>query len=159
YWVHMRRRFDARAAGVLQLLQTGVPLHRALAVTPGVVSREIALAVTVGEFTGQLAPALHHLSRRRAAPAWLELLPRLLYPVFLLFVMLLNVTFVSVFIIPKFEKIFADFKLKLPESTVTFIGVSRWLVDRLVLVLVGLVNLLIFFNLVLFSSRAKWYFP
>jgi type II secretory pathway component PulF len=159
YWIHLQRRFDARVASVLQLLQAGAPLDRALALTPGVVSREIALAVTVGEFTGQLAQALHHLPRRRSAPAWLEALPRLLYPVFLLFVMLGNVLLVTIFIIPKYEKIFADFKLKLPESTVTFIDASRWLLARFGVVFLGLVNFLILFNVMLFSSHAKWYCP
>src|SRR5207249_1210721 len=49
YWVHQRRRFDTRVANVLDLLEVGAPLDRALALTPGVVSRESALAITVGE--------------------------------------------------------------------------------------------------------------
>jgi type II secretory pathway component PulF len=159
YWIHLQRRFDTRVASILQLLQAGAPLDRALALTPGVVSREIALAVTVGEFTGQLAQALHHLPRRRSAPVWLGILLRLLYPVFLLFVMLFVMLFVTVFIVPKYEKIFADFKLKLPESTMTFIDVSRWLGARFGVVFLGLVNFLILFNVMLFSSHAKWYCP
>jgi type IV pilus assembly protein PilC len=37
-------------------------------------------------------------------------------------------TFIMIFIIPKFEKIFADFKIKLPWLTVTLIDTSRWFV-------------------------------
>jgi type IV pilus assembly protein PilC len=159
YWVHRQRRFDARVASVLHLLQVGAPLDRALALTPGVVSRTSALAVTVGEFTGQLAQALHHLPGRRSALAWLEMLPRLLYPVFLLFVMLGNVFFMTTFVVPRYEKIFADFGLRLPESTETFIGASRrllaWSGEGMLLWW----GPLILFNVMLFSSHAKWYCP
>ncbi|MCI0462554.1 MAG: type II secretion system F family protein [Gemmataceae bacterium] len=159
YWVHLQRRFDARLAGLLQLLEAGVPLHRALGEVPGVVSREIALAITVGQFTGRLPEALHHLPRRHSASAWVELLPRLLYPLLLLVIMLLSMTFLTIFIIPKFEKIFTEFKLKLPGPTQSFIGASRWFARYSGEVFLLGLNLLILINLLLFSSRAKWYCP
>jgi type II secretory pathway component PulF len=79
--------------------------------------------------------------------------------VFLMFTLLGNVVFLSTFVIPKFEKIFAEFKLKLPALTQQFIDGSRAMRhygDLLGLSFWGLLGLA---NWVLFSSWAKWYFP
>jgi type II secretory pathway component PulF len=159
YWIHRRRRFDFRVKILVKLVEAGVPLDQALAEVPGVVSREIALAVTVGQFTGKLAHALHHLPGRRLGPLWGELTARLLYPMMLLLVMAGNAVFVAVFIIPKFEKIFSDFRLKLPPTTSVFMEVSRWVVKfGWALPLLSLLALVLI-NLLILSSRAKWYFP
>jgi type II secretory pathway component PulF len=66
---------------------------------------------------------------------------------------------VTIFVVPKYEKIFVEFGLRLPESTQHYIGASRWLLGSPIHVFLVFVNLLILFNLVLFSSRARWYFP
>jgi type II secretory pathway component PulF len=159
YWIHRRRRFDARIDQVLDLLYGGVRLDRALIAVPGVVSRETALAVTVGQFTGRLALALHRLPARRPVPLWLELVPRVLYPLLLLFVLLANMIFLSIFVIPKFERIFADFRLTLPASTQNFIGFNRWLLVNLWILPAVWGLLVLFVSLFLFNSHFKWYCP
>jgi general secretion pathway protein F len=156
YWIHRERRFDARLALVTSLLDNGVPLNEALVEVPGVVSRENALAITVGQFTGRLAQALQHLPYRRYAPLWAELVPRLVYPFLLLTAMLINVVFMVIFIIPKFEHLFGDMHLgNLPGSTTMLIEASKWIAF---LPLAWLLVLLAV-NAILFSSRLKWYLP
>ncbi|HYT91608.1 MAG TPA: type II secretion system F family protein [Gemmataceae bacterium] len=170
YWIHLQRRFDARLNLLVAMLESGVPLHQALGAVPGVVSREVALAITVGAFTGRLALALHRFPGRRAAPLWLELAPRLMYPLLVLFVLLGNLFFLCVVVIPKFEKIFSDFKIDLPAPTRTLIDSSRWVIGHvpwgssllgtLLALWIFLMSLVVIpATMLLFSSRAKWYFP
>lgn len=159
YFIHLKASFDSRLHRLVQLLCAGYALDRALGLVPGVVSRQTALAVAVGQFTGQLPHALQRLPERRVPQQWLELGPRFLYPLMVLGVLVTNVSFVLIFVIPKFEKIFYDFHLRLPPATTAFLEAGRllsayvWLVPALWLLLVILVNVLIF------SSRAKWHFP
>ena len=76
------------------------------------------------DYSKNIAQALHRLTERRLAPQWLDLAPRFAYPLLLLFVLVNTVLFLVIFIIPKFEKIFMEFKLKLPVVTETLIAAS-----------------------------------
>jgi general secretion pathway protein F len=159
YWIHRQRSFDARLQRLTAMLQSGASLNLALRLTPGVVSQEAALAVTVGQFSGNLPEALHRLPDRRLKMQWLEMLPRFGYPIVLITFMMGIVSFIMVFIIPKFEKIFMDFRMRLPASTDLLIAISRafvrhWYVLALAWLIIGGI-----FVLLLLSSRARWYFP
>jgi type II secretory pathway component PulF len=69
------------------------------------------------------------------------------------------VTFLMIFIIPKFEKIFLEFKMKLPDATELVIEVSRWCVKYpYVLFLLGLLALGLL-NAALCSSHVLWHIP
>ncbi len=71
FLIHRGRSFDSQVMLVLALLDHGVPLDRALRFVPQVVSRQTALAVTVGQFTGQLPQALRQLPEQRwKSPGW-----------------------------------------------------------------------------------------
>ncbi|MFO0863700.1 MAG: type II secretion system F family protein [Gemmataceae bacterium] len=50
----------------------------------------------------------------------------MIYPLVIVGVAVAILSFIMIFIIPKFEKIFADFKIKLPWITEMLIGVSKW---------------------------------
>src|SRR5262249_20757085 len=50
----------------------------------------------------------------------------MIYPAVVISVAFLILSFIMIFIIPKFEKIFQDFKLKLPWITQALINTSRW---------------------------------
>lgn len=159
YWIHIQRSFDLRLSKLMTMLEAGVPLGQALAHVPGVVSNEVAMAVTVGEFSGKLTQALQRLPDRRSSALWIELAPRLLYPLFLLGSLLGILSFLMIFIIPKFEKIFLEFKLRLPSSTEFLIDSSRsvvkygFVLPLLWLSVIGVANVL------LFSSYVKWHVP
>lgn len=126
YWFwHKRHRYEAKVERVAQMLRAGHSLSHALLAAPGVVDRETLLAVAVGEPSGQLLPCLRSLPRWRTAPLWIDATPRLLYPLVMLLVINAVLGFLMIFIIPKFEKIFADFKVALPEVTVLLIDFTR----------------------------------
>jgi type II secretory pathway component PulF len=160
YWIHRQRSFDFRLRRLAAMLNSGASLGQALRLVPGVASREVALAVTVGQFSGRLPETLHRLPDPRLRFQWLEMLPRFLYPILLLAFMMNILSFVMIFIIPKFEVIFLHFKMKLPYETELLIAVSRWFIKYgfgylAISSVLGLVVL----NLVMFSSRIRWYFP
>ena len=159
YWIHLTRSFDARLRRLLAALDHGVPLDMALARVPGIASRETLLAATVGQYSGKLAGAMKRLSEGRTTPIWIELAPRLLYPLLLLGAMASNVMFIMIFIIPKFQKIFLEFKMKLPYFTELLIDVSQWcskypfVPALLVLLTLGSCQRW------LFSSTVRWHLP
>ena len=102
---------------------------------------------------------MNRLPDGRTSPLWAELLPRLLYPLLLLGVMWSNLSFIVIFIMPKFEKIFLEFRMRLPYATELLIHVSRFGIAHpflmLFLCLVGLALV----NALVFSSRVRWHFP
>lgn len=159
YFVHLKRSFDSRLQRVTNLLHAGYPLDRALCLVPGVVSRQTALTVTVGQFTGQMPQALQRLPERRLTQQWLDVGLRFLYPLILLAVVISNASFLMLYVIPRFEHIFHDLRIPLPEATVLLIDAGRWLRQFSWLMPVGALLLLVLVNVVFFSSRVKWHLP
>ncbi len=159
YLIHLTRSYDVRLSRLLKALEHGIPLNEALALVPGIAARETALAAAVGQYSGKLGHAMKRLPEGRTTPVWLELAPRLMYPALLLCVMGVIVSFLMIFIIPKFEKIFHEFKMKLPYATELVIDVSRWCAKYpYVLVLLGLLALGLV-NVALNSSHVLWHIP
>jgi type IV pilus assembly protein PilC len=160
YWFwHRGHRFDAKVAQVAEQLEEGLPLHQALQAVPGVAPRETELAAAVGESSGQLALSLRRIHGARSGVVWVEIAPRLIYPLMLLLFLGGMLEFWRIFILPRFERIFADFRLSLPAATERLIAVGDALADsgwQLVLSLQGVILLGVLF---LLSPTARWYFP
>jgi type IV pilus assembly protein PilC len=157
YWVwHRQRNYDRKVEAVAQLLEEGVPLYHALLVTPGVVSREALMAVAVGEITGKMALSLRGAARSRLAALWLEMAPRVLYPLAVLVFILAALLFWQAFILPRLIRIFADFNTELPAATQRIIDLTEPLLQGVALTLLTLAAL---GAVLLFSSTARWYFP
>jgi type IV pilus assembly protein PilC len=158
YWSwHRWNSFDRKVEHVAGLLDVGASLHEALVDTPGVASKEVMLATAIGESTGTLGQCLRSVPRWRLATVWLEILPRVIYPLLLLVFIMAITTFVLIFIIPKFEKIFADFKVRLPTVTESFITFGRWYLSHFALI--SVVGFLVCVKALLLSSTLCWYFP
>ncbi len=154
FW-HRRHNYDQKVARVAHLLEDGSSLHEALEQTPGVASAETLLAVRVGEASGRLAACLKRSAVDRTGPAWLEMLPRFLYPLALLVLITGVVTFWSIYILPRMVRVLTDFGVPLPAMTD--------LVARAVPFLATLTPLLILAALAAVllacSSTACWYCP
>jgi type II secretory pathway component PulF len=160
YWIwHRRHSYDRKLADVARQLEHGVPLSVALARVPGVASPELRLAVAVGESTGDLAGCLKGLKERRLGAVWVEVAPRFFYPLLLLAVIFNVVTFLSIYIIPKFEKIFADFKLRLPDLTVQIMETTRWARGFVWVVPMIVFGLAAVIALFWSSTNLRWFFP
>jgi type II secretory pathway component PulF len=157
YWSwHRWNSFDRKVEHVAGLLDVGSSLHEALLDTPGAASKEVMLATAIGESTGKLGPCLRSVPRWRLATVWLEVLPRVVYPFLLLIFIMAIATFVLIFIVPKFERIFADFKMRLPWATENFIAFGRWHLSNFALLSFLLLACV---HALLISSTLCWYFP
>ena len=120
-----------RALWLVQALQQGVPLDQALSYAWIKCSTATRMAVRVGISLGALSPALrsqaetsHELETvvRPMFMRWIYLLHLLLVGEFI-------VIFIMIWIVPVFDKMFAEFGLKLPVMTILLINFSRWVVD------------------------------
>jgi type II secretory pathway component PulF len=163
YWIwYGRSSYDRKVEQVALLLEDGYSLSEALDMTPGVASRTIRLAVALGEDTGQLALCLRAFrspARSRLSTFWLEMVPRFAYPLVLLLVINGVLTFWLIYIVPKINRIFQDFRMTLPIETRRAMALgdlaiaSSWFLGLAIPVLVTL------FVLVLVSPGFRWYFP
>jgi type II secretory pathway component PulF len=117
------------------------------------------LAAAIGQASGQLAPCLRQSPRWQLATLWLEVIPRIAYP-FLLFISAnIIVAFQMIFIVPKMEKVFADFKIKLPWVTEHMIAGVRWLLRYEWVIALGFLALIVLIIVMVLSSRVCWHMP
>src|SRR5262249_25231238 len=145
YWVW--QPFEWKLRKVVRLLSAGQSLHQSLRAAPGVAPREVLLAAAVGESTGRLAPSLRNAPRWRLTPVWLDAMPRFLYPIGVMIALGIILSFLTVFIVPKLERIFADFHVSLPAETRLLLGAMRSLSS----VVLGLISIVGFVVLLLAS--------
>lgn len=160
YYFYWRRHgFERKVARAAGLLETGYTLHQALKAARGAASREVVLAAAVGESTGQLATSLRLAPRWRLGPVWLEAAPRLIYPLFLVGGSYLVTAFLVTFILPKYQKIFADFKVELPPVTQALVASGDRLIEAFGTVLLGAFALAFLGFALLVSPSLRWYCP
>ena len=163
-------RFDKKVAGLIELLQQGFSLTKALSVYPDLVSQEVFLALSLGEVTGNFSSCLSIIGRWQKDLFWLTVLPRMAYLFFMVISTLNIAVFFMVFIAPKFERIFKDFDYSLPWVTLLLFKFFNWLptfgqkgnviadfapgVWIVLVVFVPIIVVLPFWNM-----TARWYFP
>ena len=118
-------------ASLADLLRQGASLPEALDTIPKLVPRRASLMIRMGWESGNLAlglkeagasretrqPILHAIGGRMAYLGWVATIGTFI------------VAFVLYFIIPKFEAIFRDFGVMLPELTLLVIRTSHFMVD------------------------------
>src|SRR5260370_10559618 len=126
---HRWYSYDRKVEQLALILEGGALLHLALKAVSGVASRETVLAAAIGQASGQMAPCLAQVKRWQLAALWLEVIPRLAYPLILILTEIFILWFQMIFIVPKFEKIFADFKIKMPWLTEQMIAGARWVLS------------------------------
>jgi type II secretory pathway component PulF len=154
-----RRSFDDRVAQLSAMLSAGAPLADALRIARGVAPPEMTVAAEVGDTTGRLAVCLRRADRDRLAGAWIEVLPRILYPLLLLIFISGITTFLALSIVPKFKKIFDDFKMNLPPVTEWLIQAMMYIADFLSLVIAGIALAVALGILILGTPTIRWYVP
>jgi type II secretory pathway component PulF len=117
-----------RMAHLADLLESGVPLPSALALSKNVVPSDALLAARLGEETGQLGVALR-MSVDYSDDFELimrNVMAKYFYLTGLLVVGTGVVSFMMVKIVPVFSKMFEEFELQLPHGTRVVISVSEY---------------------------------
>ncbi len=160
YWVwHRRHSFDQKVARVAYYLEMGDSLPNALRAAPGVVSPEMALAVQVGQHTGRLAYCLRCSLPRRLGAVWMEVAPRLLYPVLLFIFLTFLGAFWATVILPRMGRIFTDLNVDMPEATVRLVALTDLLRDYSDVLALGFFGLVTLIALVVASPTLRWHLP
>src|SRR3954471_23433847 len=132
---------------VVDDVESGSTLSEAFAKHPKVFDRLYVNMVKAGEAGGALEIILRRLAefKEKAQSLARRIKGAMVYPCVVITVAMLILAFIMIFIIPKFEKIFDDFKLKLPFLTMAMMETSRWCVKYwyvIPLVPVGIILLL-----------------
>ncbi len=107
--------------GLRQMLQRGYPLSTALSVAIPDFPEAIAAETGAAERLGQLQPTLSRIieenTRNKSSPRDDMAGMYRLYPVGIIILVFIMLTFYMILIIPKFQEIFKDFKTTLPPIT------------------------------------------
>jgi type II secretory pathway component PulF len=160
YWIwHRRHSFDRKVARVAHQLEFGVPLDQALRSVPGVASPETRMAVVIGQSTGRLAECLRAAEGSGLVPVWLEAFPRFAYPVGLLFFITVVTCFLADQILPRYERIFVEMKVQLPDVTKKFISASDMVADNAWIWIPVILTLAALITTIVLSPTARWFFP
>jgi type IV pilus assembly protein PilC len=113
---------------VAEDVEGGTSLSEAMAKHPRAFDRLYTKMVAAGEVGGVLDIILQRLAEfmEKAMSLRRKIKAALIYPVTVVIIAIAIVTFIMVFIIPKFEEIFKDFGVALPKITRFLIDSSRW---------------------------------
>src|SRR5437763_841053 len=111
-------------------IESGNTLSESMARQPKAFDRLYVNMVKAGEAGGALEIILQRLADflEKAQSLKRKITGAMIYPAVVITVAVSILSFIMIFIIPKFEKIFADFKMKLPWITDALIAVSRWFI-------------------------------
>jgi type II secretory pathway component PulF len=160
YWLaHQRHVFERRAGDIADLLEAGHSLPEALREVRGAAHYDVTVAATVGEEIGQLPESLRRADRERLVGVWLEVVPRLAYPLALMFFILGITTFFMMQIMPRLRKIFHDFNYELPPITSALIDVWNGTQDWHWIIAAVLAGLAVLLAILIASPTVRWYLP
>lgn len=160
YWIwHQWHSYDRKLGRVADLLDQGYSLSEALAAVPGVASRETVMLASLGQVTARLDVCLRGSLQQRYAAVWLEVLPRLAYPVALVYFLSAVGGFWMIFIFPKLQRIFLEFNQELPWQTALLGEVGSTLADYPWLVPVCVLAFLAVVSVLIGNPTARWYCP
>src|SRR3954453_2460654 len=114
--------------GVVDDVESGTSLSEAFAKHPRCFDRLYVNMVKAGEAGGALEVILQRLAefKEKSQSLKRKITGAMIYPVVVILVAVAILTFIMLYIIPKFEKIFKDFNMKLPWLTEALMAVSRW---------------------------------
>jgi type IV pilus assembly protein PilC len=115
---------------VVEDVESGSTLSEAFSKHPKCFDRLYVNMVKAGEAGGALEVILQRLAdfKEKAQSLKRRITGAMVYPVAVISVAVGILSFIMVYIIPKFEKIFADFNMQLPAMTIALMATSQWFV-------------------------------
>jgi type IV pilus assembly protein PilC len=116
---------------VVDDVESGSTLSEAFAKHPKCFDRLYVNMVKAGEAGGALEVILQRLAdfKEKAQSLKRRITGAMVYPVVVILVAVSILSFILIFIIPKFEKIFKDFRMELPTLTLMLMATSKWFVS------------------------------
>jgi type II secretory pathway component PulF len=118
---------------------------------PALYGRLVEAGVRSGNLSGMLLNLGRHLEmvNRLRGMMWRATA----YPLMVLVVLLVVLLFISGWIIPQFEELFADFGVRLPQVTQVLLGTSGWLPPLLTGILVAIALVMLLWPILRLSGR------
>lgn len=115
--------------GVCEEVEGGASLSEAMSKFPKAFDKLYTKMVNAGEIGGVLDLILQRLAEfmEKAEKLKRKIKGAMVYPIAVIIIAVLILTFIMWFIIPKFEEIFKDFGVKLPLLTTLLMEGSRWI--------------------------------
>jgi len=113
---------------VVDDVESGSTLSEAFSRHPKCFDRLYVNMVKAGEAGGALETIMQRLAdfKERAQTLKRRIIRAMVYPIAVISIAVGILTFIMVYIIPKFEKIFADFNMTLPDLTLKLMETSHW---------------------------------
>ena len=135
---------------VIEDVESGNTLSEAMAKQPKAFDNLYVNMVKAGEAGGALEVILQRLAefKERAQSLKRKITGAMIYPCAVIGVAVMIVSFIMVFIIPKFKKIFEDFDTELPEMTVLLIDMSDWMTNYWYMIFIAPVAMVLFVKIV-----------
>ena len=143
---------------VVDDVESGSTLSEAFAKHPKCFDRLYVNMVKAGEAGGALEIILRRLAEFKEKSQSLKrrITGAMVYPIVVIIIAFLIVTGIMIFIIPKFEKIFSEFKLKLPFLTQMLIDMSRWFVRYWYVIPLFPVGIVIIYKLIKLNKTGAY---
>ncbi len=145
-------------ADVVDDIESGSTLSDAFAKHPKAFDRLYCNMIKAGEAGGALEAILQRLAdfKEKSQSLKRRIKSAMVYPVVVIFVAVVIVGFILYFIVPKFEAIFADFGVPLPNMTIVLIHASHFVVKYFYIVFMAPLFFWIFIKL-LYRNRTGAY--
>src|SRR6188474_1304737 len=114
--------------GVADEVEGGGSLSEAMSKYPKAFNKLYVNMINAGEAGGVLDIILNRLAdfMEKAARLKKKVIGAMIYPAVVISIAIAIVSMIMIFVIPKFEQIFKDFKTELPGITKVLLAVSRW---------------------------------
>ncbi len=144
---------------VVDDVESGATLSEAFGKHPKCFDRLYINMVRAGEAGGALEVILKRLAefKEKSQSLARRIKGAMVYPIVVILVAVTILTFIMIFIIPKFEKIFADFRLKLPWITEALINTSRWFVRYWYVIPLIPIAIWLIFKLIRLNKTGAYY--
>ena len=143
---------------VVDDIESGQTLSEAMAKHPRAFDRLYVNMVRAGEAGGALEVILRRLAEFKEKSQSLQRRVKgaMVYPVAVITVAVAILSFILIYIIPKFEKIFTDFKLKLPAITEFLMASSKWFTKNWYVIPLIPVFIWLFFKLIRLNKTGAY---
>src|SRR6476646_5557761 len=146
--------------GVADEVEGGGTLSDAMSKYPKAFDKLYVNMINAGEAGGVLDLILARLAdfMEKAAKLKKKVIGAMIYPLVVITIAVGVVTMIMIFVIPKFEQIFKDFKTELPGITQVLLAVSRWFANDYgwAYVLFSPIGLMLIIKLVRISDGGKY---
>ena len=135
---------------VIEDIEGGNTLSEAMGKQPKAFDNLYVNMVKAGEAGGALEVILQRLAefKEKAQSLKRKIVGAMIYPAAVITVAVVIVSFIMLFIIPKFKEIFIGFGVELPAPTVALIGCSDWMMSYWYMLFIGPIGFWLFVKIV-----------